>query len=249
MIFFDHVYTGDHGFRFLKKLEKFGFTLVPTTTEHPGRHFCRFIKFPAPETTRKAQYLEFVWGKARRVRHGGYCFGSSGKLERYQKKLERDGRYKSKLQHKNYDWKKDNKSRLPGWNFLTFQKLGLPGVNPWFTEYEPRPGQKPLPPPRHKNGAKRIHAFVFEVNPKGERFFAYILGRRILGEKARLGGVTLYFRKGKRTRIEAVAVEMRSLPAFLKRYGAKADGEGEFFGRRAVRIENPDRSLWDLILV
>lgn len=248
MIFFDHTYTGDKGHRFLKRLEKLGFVLNPNTTEHPGKQFCRFIMFKNEALPRKYNYLEFVWGKSAGTSKPGYCFGYSGGLERYFKKLERDGKYEAEFLHKNYAWKEDNVSRLPGWNFVSFRKLGMPSLYTWFTEYEPRPGKKSYKAPAHKNGAQRIHGFVIELDAKGEKFFSYLLGKK-LTEKTKIGGgITLYLSLGaKRTRLRAVVVEMKSLPAFLRKY--KADSSGLFFGREAARIENPDRRMWDLLLV
>lgn len=247
MIFYDHCYTGDDAHRFLKKLGRLGFTLEPQTVEHPNQHFCRFLKFDNPKVPRKLQYLEFVWGKLGDVKKPGFCFGHSGGLDRYHAKLKRDRKYPATIMHKNYEWKKDRVSRLPGWNFVNFPKLKMPGIFPWFTEYEPHPSRKPTKAPKHPNGARKIHGFVIEVDARGERFFSYLLGKRLQPRTQMACGTILYVTKGKRTTVRAAVVELKSLKSFLRRY--KPDSQGVFFGRDAARIENPDRRMWDLILI
>ena len=248
MIYFDHTYTGDSGHRFLKHLQRLGFGLDPSKVEHPGKQFCRFIKFKSAVPGRKYDYLEFVWGKAKSAGRPGFCFGYSGGLEGFHEKILREKKFRSEFMHKNYDWKRDSKSRLPGWNFVSFKGLKMPGLFPWFTEYEPLPGKKRSAAPKHPNGARRVHGFVFELDATGEKLFSYVL-RKKLSEKTRIaGGVTLYLSLGaRRTRLRAVIIEMKSLKSFLRRY--KPDSQGVFFGRDAARIENPDRRMWDLILV
>lgn len=249
MIFFDHTYTGDPGFRFLKRLGALGFKLEPDEVEHPGRNFCRFLRLRDPGNARSYSYLEFVYAKDKKqpVKSPGLCFGHTKGLDLFQKKLERDGRYRSKFIHKNYDWKKDNVTRLPGWNFITFSALGLPSLYTWLTEYEPSPKRKKPLAPKHPNGAQRIHGFVLELNPKGEKFLSYLVGKK-LGVRTKIsGGVTLYITRGKRTRLSAVVVQCASVSRFVKKYGC--DEEGEFLGKPSARIKNPDSRMWDLLLV
>lgn len=161
--------------------------------------------------------------------------------------MERDGKFRSKFLHKNYDWKKDNVTRLPGWNFVTFSSLGLPSLYTWLTEYEPSPKRKKSRAPRHPNGASRIQGFVLELNPKGERFLSYLVGKKLGASTKLAGGVTLYISRGKRTRLTAVVVKCASVSRFVKKYGS--DAEGEFLGKPCARLKNPDSRMWDLLLV
>ncbi len=132
-LYFDHCFTLDQNHRLLKKLERLGFTLRPTATEHPGGHVCRFIMFKGKV---RNQYLEFVHTRpgGDAYSHPGISFGYKGPLESYFKRIKKT--LPSEFVHRNYDWKADSKTRLPGWNFLTFKHLGFRTLLPWLTEYE-----------------------------------------------------------------------------------------------------------------
>lgn len=240
----------DQQHRFLKKLGKLGFAVSDHEVEHPGRKFCRFIFFKAQGGAREYACLEFIHTKpgGSLIRKPGLSFGFAGGLEDFHRKLKKKGRYKSKFFHKNYEWKKDSVSRLPGWNMLTFPGLGLSSLFPWMTEFEPRPGVKPAKREvGHANGCKFIHGFVLELDRKGEAFFSHLLGKKLQARTRMRCGTMLYVSRAKKTRLKAVVLKCKSVPRFVKKYGG--DGEGEFFGKPAARIANPVRGMWDLLLV
>jgi hypothetical protein len=249
LLYFDHLYTNDPGHKFWNHMEKLGFVMDTRETEHPGKKFCRFVRFEGGHNPHKSTFLEFIYSKSGGVPtiKPGLSFGYSRNLEGFYKKIRKDGKYKVKFGHKNYDWKVDRVSRLPGWNFMRFSSLGFSALYPWFTEFEPRPGGfRPYKKLRHKNGAQRIHGFVLELNSKGEDFFSYLLGKK-LSEKTRMrDGTMLYITRGKRTTIRSVILECKSVSRFVKKYGC--DEEGEFFGKPAAKIKNP-AGMWDILLI
>lgn len=246
MLYFDHSYTNDPGHRFLKQLEKLGFLLDEREVEHEGRQFCRFIMFPSARHQRGMTYLEFVNVKrgGKPIVKPGLSFGYRSKLERFHQRLVREGKYRSKFEHRNYDWKMDSSSRLPGWNFLMFKGLGLRGLFPWITEYEPNPNRKPYKPRRHPNGALSTRGFEFEVNAKGEAFLSYLLGKALKSVTRLPCGTEFYITRAKRTKLKAVILNCQSVPRLLRRKGVE---QAEFRGQRAARIRNPS-GMWDIVL-
>lgn len=149
MISFDHCFVRRFSRKKYQALDRFGFnTNVDYCVEHEGRQFCRFIKI-------KNSYLEFidipnyrffltVLRKNNELPCGtGISFRLDSSL-RYRYKMLKEGfvKYGIKFIHKNYEWKKDSKSKLPGWNFLTFEREIIEGMNIWFTEYEDTPARK-----------------------------------------------------------------------------------------------------------
>ncbi|MBC7540552.1 MAG: hypothetical protein H7281_17135 [Bacteriovorax sp.] len=141
MIFLDHSYTNDDKHSFLKKLEKYGFKLSENEVEHPVKQFCRFIAFTG-NPLRSYQYLEFVNvkknGEACSV--PGVSFGYTKGLKNYFNKIK--NKVAAKFEHKNYKWKEDSVSDLPGWNFVTFDKVKLKGIFPWFTIHQKRKNER-----------------------------------------------------------------------------------------------------------
>lgn len=250
MIRFDHMYTNDPHHRFHKRLEKLGFKLSENRTEHPGRQFCRFIAFQ-PERKSDRCYLEFVNVKkgGEKIKCPGLSLGFTGKLERLHLRLTRKTTLKPRFIHKNYDWKKDSKSRLPGWNFVTFKGLGIRGFFPWMTEYERsphRPPQNRRPIVRHPNGARRIIGLELEVNARGRYFFDQLLGKKT-GESVRLTrGVVLYLKPSRRTALNAVIIESTNLNRFAKH--AKIRTLTRWRGRPAAEIKNP-AGHWNVIVI
>lgn len=246
-LFFDHCFTADPGHRFLRKLERLGFTLRSSTVEHPGKHFCRFIGFNSPASPRNFTYLEFIHvGRGGvPVRNPGLSLSTARDLEQFHRSLKRS-RLRASFRHKNYDWKKDDRSRQPGWNFVSFQGLGFTTLFPWLTEYEPHPERpRRMSPIRHANGVSRIVAAEISVNAAGRKFFGALLGSR-LDRPVKVGPQTLYFTSGTRTRLTRVVLGARSL-AGLRRRGLDLE-EGTWRGRKALLIPNP-AGMWDLAVI
>lgn len=241
---FDHMYTADSGHRFWKRLRRLGFTTSEREMEHPGKLFCRFVMF-RNNMTELPVYLEFVDARDRKkpVRHPGISFRSLGQLKRHSKMLRSKG-LRPKFVHKNYEWKKDNKSRLPGWNFVTFSQLGFRTLFPWITEYEKATGRKKVAVVRHSNGVKSVLGIEIEVHPPGRRFFEKLLGRKIDRPVVLPGGQLIFFTPGKATRLRAVVLRATSLDKLPKH---SVDQECTWHGRRAAVIHNPS-GMWDIFI-
>lgn len=153
---FDHIYQTNRDEQTFRALGERGFILDPKCVEHPGSMFCRFIKFNTVKPTTAGmgyQYLEFAEVKDDRQAHTdhptateaqlwgpGISLNADANLETAKLEIEAElADLKPKVMHKNYDWKNDNVSRLPGWNFLTFDEWVYPDTMVWCTEYEDSP--------------------------------------------------------------------------------------------------------------
>jgi hypothetical protein len=221
-----------------------GFVLNPETVEHPGKAFCRFLMFSCPEISgRKAQYLEFVHCDEKAYRSPGLLLGYSGSLKRFAQRLE--PMLDVNFFHKNYDWKKNSKDYLPGWNFLTFKNLGFRTLNAYFIQYERGPKRHKRPAPKHPNGVVSIHAIEFVTNKRGLSFFQKIFGPR-WKEKIRVHNSFLFFKRGKRTDLTRVILKSKDIDRFIASYDI--DKEIEWNGRRAALIANPS-GKWDIVII
>jgi hypothetical protein len=72
LIYTDHVYSEDQTFKFLKKLNQYGFSVSKGQVEHPGESFCRSLDFE------DGHYLEFIHigKKGREIFAPGISFGT-----------------------------------------------------------------------------------------------------------------------------------------------------------------------------
>jgi len=250
----DHVYTEDQNFSFFEKLKGFGFTDMNREVEHPGKHFCQFIAFAAA-TRRGHQYLEFISVKegGSRVETCGVSFGTENDLEDvFRNYLENKEKFKAKITHKNYLWKTDNISILPGWNFLVFEELRLDGILPWVTEYQSDSSRTPFAPELavHPNGVTGIHGLVLQVNEEGQEFFSYFFKTPITDQITLACGKKLYFEKAARNRVSQIVLESKGVSELSKKY--PFDGEMNFRGQPALLIEKPNKSSlveWDMVIV
>lgn len=243
---FDHSYTEDRGHKFLKALEKAGFVLEENQVEHPGKHFCRFIMF---RHGAGRAYLEFVHigrGGAR-IDKPGVSLRYGGPLKEYFKAIKGRAGVQAKYIHKNYDWKKDSKSILPGWNFMTFSKPAFKNIYPWFTEYEPRPGKKRASPKPHPNTAQTIAGLEMTVRGADRPKLEKIFGRSLSGEAVSLGDFRLFTSAGRATRISALVIKCRDLDRFMA--AAKIRSRTLWRGQDAAIIKNPSRGMWDIVAV
>lgn len=245
---FDHTFTPDQNHRFLRRLEKLGFTRNQKHAEHPGA-LCRFIMFRRPGQKR-GRYLEFVHNTQRgkpAYKWPGLSLKSPGGLEQLFRRLAKKKALRVGFQHRNYDWKKNEKDRLPGWNFVTF------GATPkscevWLTEYETAKGRKPSPPVKHKNGAIDVVAVEFDVSVKDRRFFENLLQAKIGNRLMLPCGTAIHFHRAKRTREKSVVISVKDLNFVNRRYGKDLE-LAAFDGQPALRVRNPVRTAWDLLLV
>jgi hypothetical protein len=215
--------------------------------EHPGKLFCRFIGF-ASSNPREVSYLEFIslGAGGDTLPQPGISLGQTADLESFYKKLLKTWGSPLEFKHKNYDWKRDNESRLPGWNFLSFKNLGFRGFYPWMTEYERRTKKRRAPPKTHPNGVTRIHGAVFRVNKTGRKFFEKLIGQDAGNQIKLVGDTTLYLKSGRWNGFDQVILECKSLERFSKRYGVGK--KTVFQGRPAILLKNPAK-MWDILLI
>lgn len=196
-IFVDHCYNVDQNHRFLKKLEKLGFTLDKSIMEHPGKAFCRFIMFKGENSTNRF-YPEFVTiGRdGLHFTNPGLSFGHETNLEKFYQKINK--KFSATFSHKNYEWKKNNKDQLPGWNFIKFEKPIIKKINTWFTEYEVG-RRKKLYIPKHKNAVQSLHGLVLSLSKKSQRNLEELIGAKINNHIKLKDGNTLYIKQVKQT--------------------------------------------------
>lgn len=246
MLDFDHTYTNDDNYRFLKKLEKYGFKLMDSETEHPGKHFCRFIGF-TENPLRRRQYIEFVKVKKNgiKITKPGVSFGCTKELKSYFEKIK--DKLPAKYEHKNYNWKEDNKNYNPGWNFVTFKKVKLKGLVPWITEYEKPANAKRKKRPRiiHPNGVQRILGLHYDLDEAGVKFFEELLGKKIKDKVKLSCGTIFHFNKAKKTKLNFIHLECKNLKKLKVDF--YYDEEMKFFGNDACVINNPNM-MWNLVI-
>ena len=247
MLFFDHLYCLDRNHRFLKQLELAGFTPQPSSVHHPGAAHCRFIRVAKKMRGRNYHYLEFVsTPNQRRSQRPGLSFRAGGELEKLFQKMRRQKKYGPHFFHRNYQWQR-GRARAPGWNYLRFRRLGFRGIYPWITEYEPNPAMPPQFAPKHKIETQVLVGLVLSLNPKGEEFFTWLLGKPRAGYWKLACGTKLFWRPGRANRVEAVALQVADFRAAVR----KAKGMAQpcsFRGKPALRLKNPAGS-WDVLLV
>ena len=243
---FGHSYTEDMGHKFLKTLGQAGFVLAENEVEHPGKQFCRFIMF---KHGAGRNYLEFVHvGKGgERADKPGVSLRYGGQLKEYFKSIKKQRGLKAQYIHKNYEWKKDSKSVLPGWNFVTFKRPAFKSIYPWFTEYEPRPGKKRTLPKPHPNTAQFIAGMELIARGADRPKLEKIFGRAFSQKDVSLGDFCLYINSGSSTRISALVIKCASLERFMK--VAKIGEKILWRGKNAVLIKNPARGMWNIVVI
>jgi hypothetical protein len=194
-------------------------------------------------------YLEFVnvGNGGKKVNKPGVSLRYEGKLKDYFESTKRQRGLKAQYIHKNYDWKKDAKSALPGWNFVAFRRPVFKSIYPWFTEYEPRPGKKRTQPKLHPNTAQYISGMELVVRGTDRPKLEKIFGRNFGQKDVSLGDFSLYVNSGNSTRISALVVKCASLDRFIK--VAKTGKKVFWREKNAVLIKNPAPGMWDIVVV
>jgi len=243
---FDHSYTEDAGHRFFKALGRSGFVLSENEVEHPGKQFCRFIMFKHGSGR---VYLEFVRvGKGGEpIDKPGVSLRYTGPLKRYFGAIKARKDIKAKYIHKNYAWKKDSKSALPGWNFLTFLSPKFKNIYLWFTEYEPHPTKKRVTPPPHPNTAHTIAGLELIVRGSDRPKLEKVFGKSLNGKEVSLGGIRLFIESGRSTKVAAVVIKCKDLKRFKKLANIKSTILWR--GQSAVLIKNPQPKMWDIVVL
>ncbi|MCB0355451.1 MAG: hypothetical protein KDD40_00500 [Bdellovibrionales bacterium] len=223
-----------------------GFVHEKQIVEHPGKAFCRFIKFES-ESYKKVAYLEFIDQRVSQPKFSnpGLSLGFTGKLESLFKKLK--NKLSCTFLHKNYDWKKDNISRLPGWNFLNFKNTGIKSYYPWLTEYEKHPKRKrSLKAPKHKNTVYKLLKIELDVNKKGLIFYEKLFSQKIKDKTILSCNTELLYKKARSNSYKRVVLACRDLDKFHK-VAKKAD-KINYEGQPAALIKNPAKG-WDIVVV
>lgn len=235
------------GHRFFKALGRAGFCLAEHQVAHPGKNLCRFIMFK--QAGGKKAYLEFVdVGRGgKRVDKPGISLRCEGPLKKYFDSVKKRKGVTANYLHRNYEWKKDAKSKLPGWNFLSFAKPQFKNIYPWFTEYEPRPGVKRPAPKAHPNTASAISGIVLSARKADRPKLEKVFGSSFTGKSVNLGGIQLIVEPANTTRISALVIECKDLKRFMR--SSKIKSSVLWQGKEAVIIRNPDRRMWDIVVV
>jgi hypothetical protein len=247
---FDHAFTLDKNHKFLKSLHKAGFLDNKATTLHPGAK-CKFIYFD------NYKYLEFVHQTDKKLYNiPGISFNFDGKLENLYKKYV-SKKIKCRFAHKNYEWMKNSKDHLPGWNFISFTHTGVKEFYPWFTEYEDsekRKKKKRSKKVSNKNGVNQVLGHVFTLNTKGRKIFDLIFNLKNRKSYITPDGITLYFKDGKNNKYESIVLKSKNLnktKKYLKQSNSLKCIDGEFLGKSAIHIKNPhnNKKMWEIIVV
>lgn len=210
---FDYSYTSDSNHLFLKKLLKLGFNKSPKDIEHPGKRFCSFIEFKNPIGVNA--YLEFINVKkgGNEIKYPGFSFSYKNDLDSCFKKLSKKSKIQPCFSHKNYYWRENSIDRLPGWNFVTFEKLGFKTIYPWFTEYEP-PHIKRKRFDNHSNMARTLIGFDLTLNSRGLNFFQEVMKVKIKDKIELSDGTIWNIKQGRLNKLSSINLRASSLNFF-----------------------------------
>lgn len=272
---FDHIYQSTSSEQVYLDLGGRGFQLDDRCVEHPGATFCRFLKLNSRDPVPMGmgyQYLEFaelrdiselralrpeasedeLWGPGLSLNADHGLEGLHEQLCLSVPELE------PATAHKNYAWKTDNKSRLPGWNFLYFKKPLLKDINLWCTEYEPSP-DRPVHQGRfqHPNSAESIHAIILSEPAQNLASIAKITGSALEARFTLDDGVEVYgsdeatlpapiVNRKKSCPVLAVSLLCSDWNAVLAH--ARPDEIFQWGEAKVARIDMPERG-WDILLL
>ncbi|NRA67006.1 MAG: hypothetical protein HRU19_21130 [Pseudobacteriovorax sp.] len=277
-------------FRYVERLNQLGFAIAPKTVEHPGSQVCKFIVFPGGQVTFPSHFLEFCLttnekdylerhkrffrgpDAERRIKGSSLVLYSDLDLKRQQVDIQkRLPGFEVKYSHKNYEWKRDSKSILPGWNHLFFgKKRLLTGLRVTVGKKDPRDtlpddgpvAKKPTILP-HPNSAEKIIGLILYDNfsadfsnlsrlinrkPKTDRMLVLpdgtFIQSIIVGEDESIDSMFV----GKKQNLAAIMVKVKSLATF-ESFASKLNfKKTSFNGVKAYHIPH-DEWHWDLIVV
>lgn len=273
-MFFDHTLQITESGEVFKELKKRGFTGEERFVNHPGQLTCEFIHFKKKTQTNQGPYIEFCYhntalpkdhydfGKDPRDFWPGYSLRSSSNLEAFfQSKKEEFKEFEPAFEHKNYEWAVDNKSKLPGWNFLNFNHDPIQGIFIWITEYEKRvnqPDSKSKESPQHENQTESMLGMVWSgLSGKDKENLQKITRGTWKGDRLILSdGIWIKFVEAnsplgsqfqnKKYPYVAVVLSTKSLATFEKI--AKPDDKVELDGQTAARIKLGSGG-WDILVL
>ncbi len=278
---FDHCYQVNPKAGIFHSLKDRGFNLDDHIVEHPGGMLCRFIRFKnrmpndqkhdQKHDQRPYQYLEFVevtdtaqllatypkgTHEAEILEPGFSLISHENLASVYESQREPLNLFEPKFEHKNYDWKNDDKSPLPGWNYLTFDKPLLPGVHVWCTEYEPRPSRSLAENDLiHPNSVETIFGFIWTIPFEAAQAVATFTSADIKSNGDEMSfedGSKILFEanssllKKNTTPFAAVVLCCSDWRTFCAH--AKPDKFIEWRGQRAGLIQL-DKNGWDILVI
>ncbi|MBN1963737.1 MAG: hypothetical protein JW910_03755 [Anaerolineae bacterium] len=249
-----------HGFdrQEVARLETLGFKVRPQASTYMGTQICRFLDFergPALEVIDiedHQAYRDFV--PAGMV---PYCPGislilpddSNKTLADFEREFSDLGPY---TLHVNYDGSQVPAG--PGWNYLNFERLVVPGTFTWLTACDPS-----VPSARHEtahpNGVLGVIGLVFGLESAALKGLARLAEVAFDAGVMTIGGVQVWSRGAltdfpalgaKEFPLIAIVVQARSLGYFAA--GADRVKRVSFMDQSAVHIETNPRS-WDLLVV
>lgn len=257
-------------------LKERGFTQDTQIAFHPGQHACEFIYVPKPNlqsaileicsidpTQPKDEIKEDVptppsieWSLRVDENLSAY-------VEAQQSHWTAFGPV---LTHKNYDWATNSRDRLPGWNFLEFNKVPIKGINLAFTEYEPKSNN---PPVNHKARQERyswryhpngvqvfLGALMVTSDPSEREAFESISGAKRRGDCSYLAdGTWVQWIKSDSPLAQKFKDKLYPMRALVmggdpKRFAetAKPDDTVDLNGRPAARIRLV-KEAWDILVI
>ena len=263
------------------KLQDLGFTLFDRFVDHPGPVRCRFINLNSGingvrrfiefcHITDKEKFMANLAAEGKVYPDAiapSVAVQINGQLERYYNAIEPNFRDNDiKFQHRNYNWKEDNVSRLPGWNHVWFDKPLSKNFPIFMSEREPTEKwlkkktsfyrKKRSPFLTHKNSVNGLIGIVL-ADMESQKLESFLHSERKDNRISLHDGSYFWFEAGARPElrtllqkkkfpIKAVVLSADSLETFRKI--AKPDHETDFFGEDAALIKLPD-SMWDIIVV
>ncbi|MCB0392044.1 MAG: hypothetical protein KDD58_12185 [Bdellovibrionales bacterium] len=149
--------------------------------------------------------------------------------------------------HRNYEWKKDSQSRLPGWNFLRFKKTGIRSYITWLTEYKKNPRiKRKTKAPIHKNTVYKLLKIELDLNIKGQFFYGKLFSKPLKQNIFLSCKTKINFKSAKTNSFKKIVLACRDLDKFHKY--AKSAVHIKYEGETAAFIKNPSRG-WDIIVV
>lgn len=246
---FDHAFNKVNSADSYFDLATRGFTLDSRVVEHPGS-VNRFIMFSGGHALRP-QYLEYSRVNEKSLAPRLSLNTDSSLEEIFKEKQPTFKKFEIEFIHRNYDWTTDKAKRLPGWNFLNFQKDIVPGVGVWVTEYEPsgRADSK-RQNITHKNTAFEIAGMLWSVSPDEVRNFELLTGKKAKNREIELDDGTKIWldaaMTGKSHNFSAMVLRCHSLDDFIEY--ARPDETSNLFGQKAAVIKQSP-NCWDIMAI
>lgn len=124
------------------------------------------------------------------------------------------------------------------------------GIYFWLTEYEPSKKRDSLRNKKVKtppNGVSKIFAIDAVLTTEDAKFLAKFSVKKDKQMLTLSGGTPVYYTQGRRSRIKSIVVQTDNLSKIAKNF--EYDELVSFRNLPGVLIRNPDRKMWDVIVV